>query len=299
MASKEIKSKVSELVKKHGIKTVDYDSLSTVAEKSGYTVVEFSAYNEGDVKELIEALGLEDRVRQSRGFTYASSEHRLIFVNEDLSEDEKTIVLAHELGHVKLGHLQTAPIIGKDVTDEYEANEFAQELINTPKSIAGLSKKTWLIIAAVAAAVVIIAIVLLSTSSSKSVDTSQASSTTIASNSTVNFEQTDTYKDIEKLTKESFANQKTSVEYDSENKIIKILITAPTGTAVALTSKYSEVKSYWEDMCTQMCKYSKSVYDVCQEAGYSVGCAVLIVSDVNSDNCLYAALNGSETYNVK
>lgn len=44
------------------------------------------------------------------------------------------MVLAHEEGHIYCRHMNTSPIIGQDVQDEYEANEFAHYLLNPSSS---------------------------------------------------------------------------------------------------------------------------------------------------------------------
>ena len=40
------------------------------------------------------------------------------------------MVLAHEEGHIYCNHFSTTPIIGKDVVEEHEANEFAHYLLH-------------------------------------------------------------------------------------------------------------------------------------------------------------------------
>lgn len=113
------------------IYTVTYQTLKEVVEKQGYTVVEFNhIYNDEAVARLIDALNISDAILRSRGFTYADCNHRVVFVHEDLSDDEKLMILAHEEGHIYCRHMNTSPIIGQDVRDEYEANEFAHYLLN-------------------------------------------------------------------------------------------------------------------------------------------------------------------------
>lgn len=86
----------------------------------------------------------------------------IVFIHEDLNEEEKTKVLAHENGHIYLGHFSSSQVIGKDVQEEYEANEFAHYLQTdsvATKMQNGLIKykKTWL---AVVAIVLVLAIAL-------------------------------------------------------------------------------------------------------------------------------------------
>ena len=117
--------------KEYKINKLTASALSEILTKQGYTVVNFnSLYNEPDVAELINTLNLSDFVKERKGFTYADSNHRIVFVNEDLSEQEKLLVLLHEEGHIYCGHLTEKSIIGRDVIQEYEANEFVHYMLN-------------------------------------------------------------------------------------------------------------------------------------------------------------------------
>ncbi len=117
--------------KEYKINKLTASALSEILTKQGYTVVNFnSLYNEPDVAELINTLNLSDFVKERKGFTYADVNHRIVFVNEDLSEQEKLLVLLHEEGHIYCGHLSEKSIIGRDVIQEYEANEFVHYMLN-------------------------------------------------------------------------------------------------------------------------------------------------------------------------
>ena len=129
--SKVIKKITNQFIKQHSILVVNYFTLKDVSKRIGYTIIEFnSIFNDKDVETVIQNLGLSEAVSQSRGFTYVNKDYRLIFINEDLNDDEKTLVLSHELGHIVCEHFKTIPIIGKDVKEEYEANEFSHYLLN-------------------------------------------------------------------------------------------------------------------------------------------------------------------------
>lgn len=129
--SNAIKKITNQFIKQHSISVVNYSTLKDVAKRIGYTIIEFNnIFNDKDVETVIQNLRLSEAVSQSRGFTYVSKDYRLIFINEDLSDDEKTLVLSHELGHIVCEHFTTTPIIGKDVKEEYEANEFSHYLLN-------------------------------------------------------------------------------------------------------------------------------------------------------------------------
>lgn len=128
--SKAIKKIVNQFIKKHRIKTMNYSALKEVVKNVGFTIIEFNnILNDKDVETIIQNLGLGEMALRSRGFTYADNHYRLVFIDEDLNDDEKLYVLSHELGHIICEHFTTAPIVGKGVKEEYEANEFSHYLL--------------------------------------------------------------------------------------------------------------------------------------------------------------------------
>lgn len=117
--SETIKKTVNQFVKKHHITTVSYSVLRDIIKTIGFTIIEFNAiFNHKDVETIIQNLNLDEGTLRSRGFTYTDKNYRLIFINEDLNDDEKMYVLSHELGHIVCGHYTTAPIIGRDLLRE-------------------------------------------------------------------------------------------------------------------------------------------------------------------------------------
>lgn len=131
LQNSEIQEKAKQFRKDFKLKELSYEVLSEAIEKQGYTVVEFNSVSNNDnVQSLVDALNLRQNIIFFKGFTYADSNYRIVFINEDLTEEEKLIVLSHEQGHIYLGHLSYTSIIGKDVTEEFEANEFSHYLLN-------------------------------------------------------------------------------------------------------------------------------------------------------------------------
>lgn len=134
------KKQVKDFKKKYKIKKIDSDVLIDILNKQGYTVVEFNGIDDTeDVTEVVDALNLAEYIRVNRCFTYFSDKHRLVFINENLNEDEKTVVLAHEQGHIWNGHFSSKSVIGHDVMQEYQANEFEHYLLKDKS--ADLRKK--------------------------------------------------------------------------------------------------------------------------------------------------------------
>lgn len=118
-------------MKDFDLQTVTLENLRGAIQKQGYTIIEFNnIYNNENVDILLNALELEEYCKRSKGFTYADSKRRLVFLHEDLSQEEKLIVLAHEEGHIYCNHLCSVPVLGRDVVEEYEANEFAHYLLH-------------------------------------------------------------------------------------------------------------------------------------------------------------------------
>lgn len=136
------KQLASAFIKENKLYSANFSALNLSAENIGYTIIEFSkTFNNNDVNVIVEKLKLNEYIQKSNGFTFANNKYRLIFINKDLSEKEKAVVIAHELGHIICKHFGTNPIIGQDVLEEYEANEFAHYLLHN-----GLNKRTYVFV---------------------------------------------------------------------------------------------------------------------------------------------------------
>ena len=138
--------------KKHKIKVISSKELFRALGDQGYTVIEYNGVKESpDVEVLKVELNLETWMKQSRCFTYQDDKYRLLFVQEGLTEEEQQIVLAHEIGHICNSHFSKGCVIGDDVFQEYEANEFAHFLL---KDKRGIIKRTKIIAICVVLALV-------------------------------------------------------------------------------------------------------------------------------------------------
>lgn len=87
-------------------------------------------------KKTIEAFGLQDYVKQTSGLCFkqnGSKDSRIILFKDELSKESKDAVVAHELGHVLLGHLSTDTLnnskIGDCTYSELMADIFSTVLI--------------------------------------------------------------------------------------------------------------------------------------------------------------------------
>ena len=127
---KQTRNRAKAFLWKNHITQVNAESLKHALESQGFSVIRFNnIQNAPDVDSLIRSLHLQTVAAHSRGFTYMDSNFRLVFAHEGLTDDEFQQVLAHELGHICCGHLSHAPIIGQDVKEEVEANDFASYVL--------------------------------------------------------------------------------------------------------------------------------------------------------------------------
>lgn len=138
------KEKAKAFLKEYRLNEVTLGDLRRIITSQGYTIVEFNhIFNDEHITALIDALHLNEIVNNSKGFTYADRQRRLVFLHEDLSDNEKLLVLAHEEGHIYCDHFSSVPVIGREVVEEHEANEFTHYILNrsTAGKIGGFMKR--------------------------------------------------------------------------------------------------------------------------------------------------------------
>ncbi len=143
------KKAVQAFRKRYRVLKPTLNELRNIIESQGYTIVEFNAiFNDEDVAAIIEELKLDNFVSERKGFTYVDSKYRLVFVHEDLSDEEKLNVLSHEEGHIFCGHIEENTYLGRDVQQEAEANAFVFCLLNpslTDKTVYFIKRnKIWI-----------------------------------------------------------------------------------------------------------------------------------------------------------
>lgn len=128
--NKAVRSISNQFLLEYQISRLSLEKIIQVLQKQGYSIVNYSHLkNSEDVNQLLSSLGLCDMARRSKGFTYSDSNFRIVFVHESLSDEERLKVLAHEEGHIYLGHMTHRSIIGRDVTEEFDVNEFASYVL--------------------------------------------------------------------------------------------------------------------------------------------------------------------------
>lgn len=109
------------------------NDIETAIKSQGFDIISFDIPLEQSYIEDFEELGISDIALTHKAFTYADNENRYVFFRASLSLEEKRFLLAHELGHIRLGHIVSGVRCSSEFNDktpqEKEANEFAVELL--------------------------------------------------------------------------------------------------------------------------------------------------------------------------
>ena len=129
--SKIIRKEINKLFKKYKIPKITLDNLLYIISDYSFEIIDFNADNLNS-ETLLQRLSLTETAKLQTAFTYKNNDLKFVFIRDNLSAEEKTYALAHELGHIVLGHLDKTD---KGVEDEYEANEFAHYLLSPSVSM--------------------------------------------------------------------------------------------------------------------------------------------------------------------
>lgn len=120
--------------------------------KYGCNIIEYSLKSNVHIK-LLEKYNILSIAERSKAFTVKSIDEQIVFIRSGLSANDRRLLLAHELGHIVLGHMSDNNVLGYkpggliDEGQEDEANEFAleflapvcilsQKRINTPRLVS-------------------------------------------------------------------------------------------------------------------------------------------------------------------
>ena len=101
----------------------------------GWTIITYDLQNNSHV-ELTKKIGVYDISKKEKAFTYYNTDgKKIVFIRSGLSNNNRRLLLAHELGHIELSHLSESAVLGYkpfgliDDEQEDEANEFAIEFL--------------------------------------------------------------------------------------------------------------------------------------------------------------------------
>ena len=129
--SPKIRTLAKNFLKEYRINQLTNERLKEIIVSQGYTIIKYSKiYNDENVEIILNTLNLIEYVKYRSAFTYQDSSNRFVFIEDNLSEKEELILLAHEEGHIYCNHMDERTTMGKDIADEYDANEFSHYILN-------------------------------------------------------------------------------------------------------------------------------------------------------------------------
>lgn len=105
---------------------IDFVSVEEYLNSIGYKVIFFNT-PVGDSE--LERYRLVEKAQKTKAFTYCATA-KIVFIDNDISPEDKTYVLYHELGHIEVGHLdyKCMSTINK-ILMEFQADAFACALL--------------------------------------------------------------------------------------------------------------------------------------------------------------------------
>lgn len=138
MAANKAQAEASRLLKEYSISSPSLDDLIQIARANGYEIIDYSPNNNPtNVTTLLHELSLEQLAATRRAFVFKRGEIRLLFVCDTMTSSEKRYAIAHELGHIVMGHLKNGLCNDGEIEEEYEANEFAHYLLRPGFAVRG------------------------------------------------------------------------------------------------------------------------------------------------------------------
>ena len=104
----------------------DYKDLQRIIKSNQFTIIEYRKHtNSEPVTELIKCLRVEKETRQNDSFIYINNNLKFVFINADISDEDKCSLLRHELGHICDPDLKNSNPQYSRIKREEFANEFS------------------------------------------------------------------------------------------------------------------------------------------------------------------------------
>ncbi len=104
-----------------------YTDLRRIIESNQFTIIAYKKHtNSEPVSELIKRLRVEKEIEQNDSFLYINNNNlKFVFINADISDEEKCALLRHELGHICDPDLKNTNPQNPRIKKEEFANEFS------------------------------------------------------------------------------------------------------------------------------------------------------------------------------
>ena len=100
--------------------------LQHIIEENRFTIIEYKKHsNSKPVAELINKLRIEQQIEQNNSFIYIKNNLKFVFINADISDEDKCSLLRHELGHICDPDLNNNSLQNSRIKREEFANEFS------------------------------------------------------------------------------------------------------------------------------------------------------------------------------
>ena len=106
---------------------ISFEALMNYIQKLGYIII---FYKQGQPNDMLLKYNKMDSAAKYHAFTIRRNEAKYVFIDSDISYQDKLYYLAHELGHIILGHLDSNVNISDCRHQEMQAEAFAHAVLN-------------------------------------------------------------------------------------------------------------------------------------------------------------------------
>ncbi len=104
----------------------DCNDLQRVIESNQFTIINYKKTSNSEyIAELIEKLRIEKEVEHNDSFLYLTKNLKILFINANVSVEDKCALLRHELGHISDPNFKNDDSNYSKIKREEFANEFA------------------------------------------------------------------------------------------------------------------------------------------------------------------------------
>lgn len=113
---------------------ITIEQIEKIINSKGFSIINYDI-NYSDHIEILEDMGVLSLAKRVKAFTYTSKNEQIVFIRSGISTNDKRLLLAHELGHIVMGHMSANAVVGYkpggliDEGQEDEANAFALEFL--------------------------------------------------------------------------------------------------------------------------------------------------------------------------
>ena len=119
------------ILAKHRIFTPTIENVMDMIKKQGFHIQKYSHIeNTSQIEILLRNLDVFEFSKTVPSFTFIDDKFKIVFMLENLSEDEEYLLLCHELGHIICDNPSKGVVASNHIVEECDAAEFAHCLRN-------------------------------------------------------------------------------------------------------------------------------------------------------------------------